>query len=73
MNTPALCDCCNERPGTALIDTGALAGETWCCDQCRGIDPADYDDGIDELSGSSWQEELEEQTYQMTHSFGEPR
>jgi hypothetical protein len=70
MNKPSMCDICGERPGTALLLSSA--GDTWACDECQGIDPADYDEAP-ECRALSWQEELEEQTWQMTHSFNEPR
>jgi hypothetical protein len=30
----ALCDVCDERPGTAMLIVCGI--ETWVCDHCRG-------------------------------------
>jgi hypothetical protein len=36
------CDCCGKRrPVSRCWAPGGL--ETWACDECQGIDPADYD------------------------------
>lgn len=39
------CDVCDLRPGKRWIV--ACQTETWVCDPCSGINPADYDE-IDE-------------------------
>jgi hypothetical protein len=86
MNKPSMCDVCGERPGTALLLSSA--GDTWACDECQGIEAEECQMCVEaetnELCAAcgpseewratrSWQEELEEQTYQMSHSFNEPR
>lgn len=35
----ALCDCCDARPGTAMVIVCGI--ETWACDRCRGWDDED--------------------------------
>ena len=34
------CDCCGKMRRVSQCWLGNL--ETWACDECRGIDPADY-------------------------------
>lgn len=42
--TVALCDCCNERPGTAMLIVCGI--EAWVCDKCRGIEEDDENDRV---------------------------
>jgi hypothetical protein len=37
------CDCCGEYRHVTFVNGGWLCGETWACEECRGIEP-DEDD-----------------------------